>query len=180
MMGSTHLIVGVSAGSWLAAGLAAVGVPVGVAALAIPVAAYAALLPDLDHPRSTATYSLGPITMLISFVLRLFVTHRGATHDPLHGPVGFGSIAALAGLVLPSRTAEWFWVWGLAVAVGVASHIWADARTIDGIPWRGRQVNVGRPFRTGSRHEKRLAASVYRPVALASIALAVWAAGVAS
>ncbi len=181
-MGSTHLTTGVTSGAWFAAAASLV-VPDHVAVLAVPVVAYAALLPDLDHPRAMATRSLWIVTMAVSFVLRIFVEHRGATHRIEAAPLAFGAVAALGSLAVDTLR-PWFYVWGLAVALGVATHIWADARTRSGVPWAGRwwrwgnvartnggRLRIGRVFATGSKREKWLAKMIYRPVAVASLGL---------
>lgn len=176
-MGATHALTGVTAGAVLSAVVSTIGLaPDAVALLVIPLAAYAALLPDLDHPRSTVTYSVGPVTIVASWILRRFVEHRGPTHDVRAAPVAFGLPPGLGALAVPAL-APWCWLVGLAVAVGVVVHIWGDARTPQGVPWKGRRATIGRTFRTGSRREVQLRASVYRPAALVAVAGAVLAAG---
>jgi membrane-bound metal-dependent hydrolase YbcI (DUF457 family) len=189
MMGRSHATIGATVGAWLAAAGATAGVPDGLAALAVPVAAYAALLPDLDHPRTTATRSLVPITMAVSFVLRRFVDHRGATHDPRSGPVAAVALAAPAAW-LPAPVGGWAALWWLLVILaGWTSHIWADARTLSGTPWPGRRgrlrvagfelarttggrLRIGRSFRTGSRAEEWRLTWIYVPTMIVSVFLA--------
>lgn len=177
MMGRSHLVTGWTAGAWTAGAVSVLGVPDELAVLVAPVVAYSALLPDLDHPRSTATYSLGPATILVSWILRLFVDHRGPTHT-WQGALVFGATAGASSVALGAGWTSP--LWGLAVAVGVLTHIWADARTLSGVPWRGRawrgrlvrtgggKLRVGRSFRTGSRREVWLLRRIYMPVACVS------------
>jgi hypothetical protein len=69
----------------------------------------------------------------------------------------------------------YFWLWGLAVAVGVFTHIACDARTISGVPTRGGgRWHLGRSFTTGSPYERHLLATRYRPAAVVSVAAVVW------
>lgn len=173
MIGASHLTTGVTTGAWFAAAASTV-VPDPVAVLAVAVVSYAALLPDLDTGRSTATYSLGPVTIAASWILRRFVVHRGATHRIEYAPAAFGATAAAGSALLPPPLGTWWPVWGLAVALGVAAHIWGDARTVRGVPWRGRRATLGRPFATGSDYERWLLATLYRPMAVASVAVAAW------
>lgn len=202
-MGASHIVTGAVAGSWLAAAVGGLGlVPDHIAVLVIPVVAAAAVLPDLDTHSSTATYSLGPITMLISWVLRgcprrwlvdgclwshrpisygWGLEHRGPTHTP-RGALVFGAVTAATTVWLPEY-GWWWWLWALAVTVGCLTHCWADARTHSGIPHplghtdrRGRPVrfNIGRTFRTGSPYERWLLAQRYTPAAVASAAASIW------
>lgn len=46
---------------------------------AVGIAGIASLLPDLDHPKSTAS-NLNFITRMISAIVRRVTTHRGGTH----------------------------------------------------------------------------------------------------
>lgn len=69
-MGSTHLVTGTIAAAGTSVALAQLGVPVGIAMLAIPAGAYSALLPDLDHPKGTVTWSLPPVTNFLSWTIR--------------------------------------------------------------------------------------------------------------
>lgn len=73
MMGSTHAATGATAGFVAtAAYLTFTGQDPTFAHLTAGtlVGAGAALLPDLDHPNATATHSLGPVTRLLSLILR--------------------------------------------------------------------------------------------------------------
>lgn len=174
MIGRSHLVTGATAGAWFAAAGSLAGVPDHLAVLAVGVVAYSALLPDLDHPRSTATYSLGPVTIALSWLLRWFVEHRGATHT-LQGAFASGVLAGAGAAFLPGGLGGWVaLLWGAAVTVGCLTHIWADARTVSGVPHpRGRgKLRIGRPFRTGSKRELWLLRRVYTPCAAASGAAA--------
>jgi membrane-bound metal-dependent hydrolase YbcI (DUF457 family) len=81
MMGVTHAASGMLAGLVLAPVVGLQNIFV-IAPFAITCAGFA-LLPDLDHPQSTATRQLGPITRLISWVLRRF---SGALYQLTRGP----------------------------------------------------------------------------------------------
>jgi membrane-bound metal-dependent hydrolase YbcI (DUF457 family) len=167
-MGRSHVVTATTAGAWLAAGAAALGVPDELALLVIPVTAYAGLLPDLDHPRSTATYSVGPLTMALSWALRQFVEHRGPTHTP-RGALAFGLALGVPTVALPAPLGGWAaGLWALAITVGCLTHIWADARTLSGVPGRQGRRRIGVPFRTGSVEEQHLLRAVYSPVAVGS------------
>jgi membrane-bound metal-dependent hydrolase YbcI (DUF457 family) len=188
MMGRTHLTTGLTSGAWLATAGAVAGLPPALVVLAVPLAAWSALLPDLDHGRSTATLSVPPVTVPVSWVLRRFVDHRGPTHTPRAAPV-FGAAVALPSWWIPGALGGWsaLW-WFLVVTLGCLTHVWGDARTLSGVPWRGpwRKVEVagwkvasvsagrlriGRPFRTGSEYEEWRLHRVYLPAAVVSIGL---------
>jgi membrane-bound metal-dependent hydrolase YbcI (DUF457 family) len=109
MMGRTHALTGIAAGL-------ATGPVIGLTSLAqlvpyVLVTTGYALLPDLDHPTSTASRSLGPVTRAVSWVLRrcsalLYAatkgprdeactgTHRHATHTVVFALVLGGAAAA--------------------------------------------------------------------------------------
>lgn len=179
MMSRTHLTTGVTAGAVLAAGLSLAGVPDLVAILAVPVVAYSAVAPDIDHPNSFITYSLGPVTIAASWLLRGapigwwahvgygpwkrpvgFGTHlapwrcphRGPTHRAESAPWVFGLlVAAAVWLLLPPVLSDHWYVFGAAASLGVLTHIWGDARTRSGVPFGGNHhYTIGRTFLTGS------------------------------
>lgn len=81
MMGRTHALTGAVAGLAVAplAGLDTIG---HVAVFAVVTAGWT-LVPDLDHPRSSATQLLGPVTRALSFGLR---TATGAFYRATKGP----------------------------------------------------------------------------------------------
>lgn len=111
---------------------------------AYPVAVIAALVPDLDNPRSKLGNGLSPmrnpllnmLTRPLSWLLRavsfgLFKTvgHRTLTHSLL----GLGAFAVLAWLLWRAMPEPGY---GLFVALvsGYASHIVADALNTRGVP----------------------------------------------
>lgn len=111
MMGRSHAVSGLAAGTVTAPLLGLASLP--QAAPFILVTAGFALLPDLDHPSSTVSRSLGPITELVSALLRSIsallysitkgprdeaVTgkHRHATHCALFA-AGLGILSGLLG-----------------------------------------------------------------------------------
>lgn len=85
MMARTHALSGAAA--WLAAAppaAVATGAPLEPTTLlaGAVITAGAALIPDLDMPRSTIARALGPATVLLSvLVARLAGGHRAATHS---------------------------------------------------------------------------------------------------
>lgn len=179
MMARSHLTTGVTAGAVFAAAASTAGTPDLVAILAVPVVAYSAVVPDIDHPSSFITYSLGPVTITISWLLRgaplgWFSTigygpwkrdvgfgvhllpwrcpHRGPTHRAEFAPWVFGLlVAALAWWFLPPVLSDHWYVFGGAASLGVLTHIWGDARTRSGVPFGGsNHYTIGRTFLTGS------------------------------
>lgn len=80
-MGRTHALTGAVAGLAIAP-LAGVDGPVTVALFAVVTAGWA-LVPDLDHPSSSATRLLGPLTRVLSLALR---TATGAFYRLTKGP----------------------------------------------------------------------------------------------
>lgn len=173
-MGRTHMTTGFTAGAWLAVAGSVAGVPAPLLVLGVPLCGYAALLPDLDHPRSTATYSLGPLTLAVSYLLCLFVDHRGPTHRPRWAPA-FGAAVALPSVWLPAPLGGWSAAWWfLVVTLGCVVHVWGDSRTLSGVPWGsdGGRLHTGRPFRTGSEYEVWRRRWVYQPAAVVALVVA--------
>ncbi len=180
MMARTHFATGCTAGAAVGSVALAVGVPATHALVAAGVTAYAALLPDLDHPRATVTYSLGPVTIALSWLLRLFVDHRGATHRPEFAHLWALPLAAPLALVPGEFGGFAALLWWVAITVGWLTHLWGDARTLSGIPWsgpwrrgwwgrtNGGRLRLGRTFRTGSPYEEWRLRRVYLPVAVAA------------
>jgi membrane-bound metal-dependent hydrolase YbcI (DUF457 family) len=87
MMGKSHIIVG-GAGFLVIAPplLKAAEIPLGPGEIACGaiVAAGASLLPDIDHPQASASRALGPVTGLISRLVRIIAGgHRVGTHSLL-------------------------------------------------------------------------------------------------
>lgn len=106
MRGQAHIAVGAAAASAL--------VPLAHApAVVVAVAAGAALLPDIDHPRSTLGRHVG----------NLGFRHRGATHSVGIGALFSTVVGAVASQLVPPRTAALF---AAAVFVGYLSHLLAD------------------------------------------------------
>jgi len=157
--------------------------------LSIPVGGYAALLPDIDHASAAVTWSLPPVTNLVSWVIRggpydvalpivgwgsagqllpWEITHRRETHSKVAAAV-FALVLGLPLWLLPAPVGPYFWVFGLQVALGCLAHRWGDQRTTGGLPGPHGRVTRGRTFDTGSDHETYLRAVVYRPVAIASV-----------
>ena len=135
------------------------------------VAAAAALLPDLDAPRSKIrSLALGPVRPLDPLGALVYGAwgHRGPLHS-LPGLAAFGVIAAL-----PMALA-WGPEYGAAVLLGYGSHLALDAMTRHGVPLlpsRGRDGRWGlrrrrhllpRPLRfvTGSAAEDVLQALLF-------------------
>ena len=151
------------------------------------VVAYAALLNDIDHPHSTVTYSLGPVTVFLSWLLRggpvgifdfqcfpWYVEHRGITHDVRFGPAGFALLFGVPTLMLPGWFGDQWWLWTWAIFLGCVTHIWGDARTVSGVPLGDRKVWApGVPFVTGSADEDARREWIYRPCAIVATVLAI-------
>lgn len=111
---------------------------------AYPAAVVAALVPDLDNPRSKLGNGLSamrspllnlvtrPLSWLlraISFTLFNTVGHRTLTHSLL----GLGAFALLAGLLLRAMGGPGYGIL-LALVAGYASHLAADALNTRGVP----------------------------------------------
>lgn len=119
MMGHTHALCGALAGLAVAVTLPEAHSAV-IAPVFAAVGAGAALMPDLDHPSSTAARSLGPLSGGIASVVR-FVSggHRKGTHSILGTAVATAIFAVLvAGLptLLAPHTAGRA-AWALAVSL---------------------------------------------------------------
>lgn len=151
MMGRTHALTGAVAGLAVAP-LARLDSTPHVAAFAVITAGWA-LVPDLDHPSSSATRLLGPITRALSFGLRKATgafyrltkgpndeagTHRTVTHCGLFA-VLVGALLGWLGTVSPWTTvavagfglllaADRLGNWLLAVALG-GLLLWAGTGT---------------------------------------------------
>src|SRR5690606_1991902 len=132
MMGSSHAATGLAVGGVVLAGLSWAGAPIGFADVVFGgmVCAGAALLPDLDHPTSTATLSQGPVSAAASRGVRALSSrvwratrtpwerggrdgvgvHRHLSHTVPAAAVG-GAVVAVAGLWLagpgPGRGRRW-------------------------------------------------------------------------
>ncbi len=92
-----------------------------------------AMLPDLDHPRSTVARMWGPFTSTPARAIGILARgHRGGTHDALVAPLIFGALAAGAAHYPASRLLV------LALAIGLALRACAFA-----IPGRTESTAVG-------------------------------------
>jgi inner membrane protein len=170
---TTHAVFGVAA-------LAGVALVTGAEppAYVYPAAVAAAWLPDVDNPRSTLGNGLGrsknPVLNFVSrplswalrtasFVLVRTVGHRTLTHSL----VGVLIFALPVWLLLGS-----FPNLSLALVVGYASHVFADALNTRGVPllWP-----LGRPFRLVPGGGVRSGGAVEVAVALATLAFALYA-----
>ena len=127
MMGRTHAFVGASS-LWLL-----IGIPGALTAQSIvplcALGAFGALLPDLDAAQSTIkSLRIGPFHPFapLSFLAYRTWGHRGL----LHSPVGL----LLFGLVCLPIALLWGAWPALALWIGYASHLAADACTRTGIP----------------------------------------------
>lgn len=166
MMGDTHTVTGVTAGSLAAVPVVLFGAKPTTALIFVAVWATASTLPDIDHKNGAPTRWLGPVTAIIGWIVRLFVKHRKETHSKT-GAVVFGLLVAAATFPI-----SWhFWLWGLATTGGCLTHRWGDMRTLSGLKVDGRKKRIGRPFRTGSKKEARLRRWVYQPAAALSLLL---------
>lgn len=138
MMGRTHAL---SAAVVWAGGAAAVGAPGAVVAFGSAVSAGYALLPDVDHPKSTVAHTLGTLSRLVAAGVeggsarvrkatcghcRLDEAggHRTLTHTAVAAVTVGGTVAVLA---LVSRTAgiaaAAFGIWlGLHVALSATNR----------------------------------------------------------
>lgn len=132
--------------------------------------AVAALAPDIDHPKSRISTSLGPITGLLSFLVIRFAKfvyyltqgpadpqhtdgHRAITHTPIAAPV----VAAGVWLAVPGPWAAFV---SSAVLVGWLTHIFGDSCSNSGVPafwplriagasWRHHGIPHWMRFKTG-------------------------------
>lgn len=95
MMGVSHAFSG-AAGALLLAPTIAPNAHNGALLAAALVAAGAALLPDIDHPSSTISRSLGSITQFLSNLVALLAGgHRGASHSLVGALVALAALTAL-------------------------------------------------------------------------------------
>lgn len=133
-MGRTHALSGAVAYAWLAPA----GLDLPTMASGTALAAFAALLPDVDHPKST----LGRL-----LPLHRVLEHRGPTHYLLTW------VAMSLGLVLLFGPTWWV----LALSVGVLAHQFGDVITVAGIRWLAPLPFVVRgPIRAGGLVENAL------------------------
>ncbi len=143
MMGRSHAVSGVAGWVGLCAAGSLAGADVAPSAVLIGagVSAGFALLPDLDHPGSTVSRSLGPVTRLIgrttSYVADKVqdwtcrcckdpntVAHRALTHTAV-GALATGALVALAGARRGKRAARVVVFLAVALAVrGIVPTKW--------------------------------------------------------
>lgn len=116
MMGSTHLTLGLAAG--LGIGMVTHATLPEATGLAL-IGAVAALLPDIDHPKSQLRQKLG----VAGHVGLFWLSHRGLTHTLL-----FAVLVAVATMLFIPNTIGW------AIVAGYTSHLVGDAVTRRGIP----------------------------------------------
>lgn len=129
-----------------AAGIMAAPMSGSDAAIAVVVTGAAALLPDIDTPRS----AVGKKRPIVSKTINLFFGHRGV----MHSLAGCAAVSLLFKAMLP---ASLFHI-SSYIAVGYISHLLADMLTPAGIPllWP-LSKRFGFPLvRTGSLTEKIL------------------------
>lgn len=101
MMGRSHALTGLAAGIY-GAYAANVPVPAGIAGAILCTGA--AILPDIDHHRSTVSNMYGPVTRVFSWTInKLTGGHRRGTHS-VPGILGL-AIVAQAGVVYRH---EWY------------------------------------------------------------------------
>lgn len=137
----------------------------------IALVAAAALLPDLDHPKSMASNALGPLSRFVSWLVIRFAKfvyqltrgdldhpgsngHRGITHTPVAGPV----VAVGAYLATPG---PWAALVASGLLVGWLTHIAGDSCSNSGVPalwpikvagqrWAHHGIPHWMRFKTGS------------------------------
>jgi inner membrane protein len=127
MTGTTHLFAGMST-LWLLAVFPHT-FPASSLPFLLVCASLGSLLPDLDAEHSTLKYVR--IAGIQPFAAPSIVLHRTLGHRGLmHSLVGLGLMAAI---VSPSAVL-WGWRPILALVLGYASHLAADALTPSGIP----------------------------------------------
>lgn len=171
MTGTTHAAAGMAAAAAVLAATHPVRDPA-LYAVCLACGAAAALLPDVDEPRST----VNRYAVVVGPAVGRAIRHRTVTH----------SLAALAALVLlvrglwPAVPAS---LWR-SVGAGFASHLLTDALTPDGAMWfwpvlawrvsfvRWLPSPLDRLFRTGGWFERVVARNACLAGALALTGIA--------
>ncbi len=172
----THALIGISSLWLLDAVPHAISAGEGASnvGLLAAVAAFGALLPDLDAAQSRIKH-LSPGWGIEPFALPAQLLHRAFGHRGLlHSGVGLALFTILLALPL---ALWWGWQPSVALALGYASHLAADACTRTGIPLfyvpllypRRRRfflLPLGLRFVTGSEAEGVLLPLLAMPVLL--------------
>lgn len=134
MMGHTHVISGVALGA-ATVSVAPVRGLAGQCAW-IAVTAGMAMLPDLDHPRSTVARMWGPVTAAVAHGIRWAARgHRGGTHDIV--------VAPLAAILVTWLASQHQWTQGLVLAVATGLVLRSIAFAIPGQDALSAAVNLG-------------------------------------
>lgn len=149
MMGKTHAATGALAGAATTAGyLTVTGTDptLSLMAAGVAVGTGSALLPDLDHPNSTATHALGPATRLLSFLVqqlsRLAYKTTGTKYDTKEGThrtlTHTLAFAALTGILSAFAISQWqaataavLWVTTSLALRGLSAHLGSDLHQRD-------------------------------------------------
>lgn len=180
MLGRTHGLSGIVVG--LAVGAAVDASPITCVALA-GVTMVGAYVPDIDHPGSTISRSLGPLTGLLSWLARtlskrVYAATKGHADEDCEGShrhlLHSVVFSVLLGAAVWAGVSVWWPQWALlaggGLALGCVTHICGDALTLSGvsgflwpIPIRGEtfyEVRTPRwmRFRTGGVVESCLVA----------------------
>ncbi|MDQ3812798.1 MAG: metal-dependent hydrolase [Armatimonadota bacterium] len=160
MTWSTHALLGIST-RWLLAPLPPelIGYDLGTLAT---IAALGALLPDLDASNSKIKHLKLLGTRFKPFLLPSYIIHRSDRHRGLlHSLLGLSMVAGVA--VPPIWWAGWAgWAPVVALLLGYASHLLADAATKTGIAFlfpsrkRFHALPVGLRVTTDSQAEEVL------------------------
>jgi membrane-bound metal-dependent hydrolase YbcI (DUF457 family) len=158
MMGRTHALTGVLAGL-LVGRLVGLDTVPDLGPFAATVAGYA-LVPDLDHPSSSATRMLGPVTGLLSRALRSSsVWFYERTRGPKDAPGGAHRhlthtfvFAAVLGGICAASTAYWgawavvgWLVFGLLLAVDRLGKLALLAFGLGAVAWLPATLNSPLP-----------------------------------
>ncbi|MDR9785768.1 MAG: metal-dependent hydrolase [Peptococcaceae bacterium MAG4] len=138
MLWRTHFLAGAAAGLLIAGNADVKG-----AAISASIAGIAALLPDLDDPKS----KLGHLVAPASWAVKATVGHRG----PLHSLLGVFAATLVATILNHGSIA-----FASTVAVGCLSHLVMDSLNPQGVPWLWPyKKRIGLPLvQTGSILEK--------------------------
>lgn len=146
MMASTHITFGMSC--WIAYAQLR-GIPLQPLPLAL--VGIGALLPDIDHPKS----SFGRVVPFLSYPISAIFGHRGITHS-------FLAIAAVSIGLWQYGYQTWFVA---PLAAGYLSHLFGDVFTNSGAPlfWPNKSKVSFPLFNTGTWFESifRLALVIF-------------------